>query len=493
MLERSLNEIADSRGASQSASLSELATVAASVGDVLPSGGPGVLARDTADGVAGWEELPDRGEIVVEGADPTGVADSSDAFAAARDAVMATAVDAGGGHYALQAKLVIPAGTFRIDDPGSLLDAGMLTGTEKIVGYVIEGAGRVATTIEFGAASGALLVNDDQVLELQIRDLSVEGDSASVVFIDSTSQGNAAQHAYIENVSASGSWDDLVVLQGDDDANNNSEWTFQKCNFNGTYAGAVFSVGPQAHVEQDQFVNHDFLSCQFSAVGDYIKLTHGGSVNVIGGNAQLLAGGGKMFNIPSASGTHFSGVARILCQGMRVELRDEDSMLIDALDWKGGSIIFDSIDTTAGSHAYSDPDTVTARFYGQGDAGPNVQFRGCQLVGQHEYQYASSDWQAPPAAAVYDSCFIQGHTDLQDFIVNTQVGGSGRDGVALAGRLPQLNTAYTFGTQRRDHRTEVAVNWHMRRGGRCSAMLVVQTRGRQGSGRLAGRSRCGCR
>lgn len=392
--------------------------------------------------------------------DPTGATDSDAAFAALLAAAQATAIldedDAAPTiARATKAVLEIPPGRYVINDPEVL----MSTAVAVTNGWVIRGAGRRVTSIEFSPSSpGALLKNNNQYRLIEIENISFFGGNSNATFLDSISQGGGAQNYTFRNVEWSGTWANVIRLAGNASANNNSEFLFEKCLVTGDFGSFLKSGDGGANQLQDNFVNFDFVSCEIQYnTGTLINLIYGGAVRFFGGSLILL-GAGTLFKLDTAS--HYAGTCQLHVEGQRVELHTSSSKLIDSI-WKSGNITFDTCLFDAAAVASS---TTIATFYGSADCGPMVVWNNCRMAGKQEYKYDGNTFNAPPGRALYHRCVISQFEKPQDSIVNTAVSGTGSLGGIWQIDFEGCMGGYTYGADGNKPGYEVSANWQRRMG-----------------------------
>ena len=391
------------------------------------------------------------------GAVGDGVTDDSAAFVAWNAAMRATSVSGmPSAHFVTRAQGYIPPGRYLITTPEALLT----TAAGITNGWVVEGAGRQLTTIEFRPPTpGALMKNNDQYRHLRFEGITFVGGNSNATCVDSISQGGGASNYHFQNCEFMGTWADGIRLAGDAEADNNSEWLFTKCSIKGTYTRAFFTCGDGgANQMQDQFVNYDFVGCEvYLTSGGFINMIYGGAVRVLGGTLQMQ-GAGTLFTLGNP--IHYSGCTSLHVEGQRVELRGATSKLIDCV-WKNGNITFDTCMFNATAVASS---TIIASFDGSGDCGPIVTWDNCRMAGKQEYKFGSNTWMAQPGRAIYRNCYIP-YEHMQDSIVNTPVGATDALGGMWLIDFDRCRGASTYGSSGSLPGYEVVGNWQRRRGG----------------------------
>ncbi|MFC5405025.1 glycosyl hydrolase family 28-related protein [Cohnella soli] len=357
------------------------------------------------------------------GADPTGVTDSSDAFARALDYIeQATAANPAASvledHTRRgRARLIIPEGCYSISKPEALMRRSYRTRT---LGLTIQGAGRGVTQIIYRnkAKNKYLLYNEDAWMFVSISDIEFISVEPGNNFMYSHASGGAQNYSF-ERCVWNGEWNDIFRLEG---SNNNSEMTWYHCNFSGSIKRGVYVPAAGG---SDQFLNYNFFACQFEvSAGDYLVFERGGNINVWGGSLIHTDKdqGGTFFKL--LNGSHAFGVQRFLCIGARFEHRGPGSRLIEC-EWNDGTVSFISCDTA--SQSFRLAPVVNAVFTSANQKMPSILFHMCVLAGKHEYRYGSGSWNAPHNVA-YENCEFSQAASAQDVIVWTSEPGVGKGG-----------------------------------------------------------------
>lgn len=391
------------------------------------------------------------------GAKGDGVTDDSAAFIACRDAYLASATVNAQGARTLRGRMTIPAGKYLITQPAALFDQGALSSAQTY-GYHVTGADRSGTEIIFTpAAPGALCINPNMFLNTTFENVCFTGSNADAVFLSSISQGGFAQNYTFRNCMWLGTWNEGIQLGGNVNAGNNSEIVWDKCGIHGAYTGAFFHCGSGgAFQSQDQFVNFDFNACEIELYsGTFLRADYGGSIRVRGGS-MIMINSGTLFDL--RTGVHFGGIANLLVEGQRIELRNSNCKLIYS-EWKAGVVQFVGCDM----EPIAGVNWTTATFYGSNDSGVLVSWNGCKLMGHHEYQFDGNMWSAVGSKAIYRDCIIGQYDDLQDLIVSTALASTTSLGGAWLIEFAGCKGKNNYGTNGADHAHDVVMNWQQRK------------------------------
>lgn len=353
------------------------------------------------------------------GAKGDGTTDDSAAIVAARNAVTSTLVNGEASR-----ELYFPAGNYIVKTPDALLNSPT-TSPAAINGYWIEGDRKRGSQITFSSTVGAstdplvgnLITAVNRVLRLRIKNIRFNSTNANQSFFygfnSSTNTGGNLLPQYgfghnnqdfiLEDVEWTGSWKRGIGLDGDWNANLNSEWVFKNCHHanSTTWSDAFLHSGVtkatssgsdpagfnmtsgEGYYQQDQFLNFDFYSCKFEpASGDIIKMDKGGGVRVFGGSWIYIdnAAAGTFFKMAPES--HVDSVMNLAVYGTRFELRSPNNKLLDT-GWYGkrGHISFYNVSTSSQSFRSWAAEAEQISIRGRGNAMPHVKFDNCDLMG----------------------------------------------------------------------------------------------------------------
>ncbi|WP_246094902.1 hypothetical protein [Streptomyces roseicoloratus] len=381
----------------------------AAAGAVVAGGAPAYAAGSGDD--------PHSVSVLSKNADPTGATPSDDAFRAAAAEVLASYQPDPISGAVPKKVLVIPPGTYRLTQPGSLLpDVDGTNPGEGHVGGIIDGVtitgyGKRLTRIIYAPAENdtTLWTNNQRYKNIRISGITFVSENPTSSFNYAySSASHGVQDTWYSDVEWQGGWKRGIGLDGPATTSNlNSEMGWDHCQIGGSYSDAFLVLGmtPGAS-QQDQFLNYWFRECKVEyKAGVFVKNNRGGSMNFIGGSYILTdaASTGTFFQLSSAAGTRADSVMRLYAQGIRFELRGTGHKVIDSR-WYKGSVSFVSCDDTANSFKSWAPDAVTHvyAFDANGDRGPTVRYTDCALMGSH--QVATGTAATTAGKVIYDGC-----------------------------------------------------------------------------------------
>jgi hypothetical protein len=300
--------------------------------------------------------------------------DCTDAFArmlAAVDKGLRT--DAGGSVPVARHTILLGAGPYLLSKPW------MVSAKGRAQGLTVRGIGKRASEIVYSGTE-PLLTNNDRWMGVRWHDVSFRSTNPAAEFLYSWSTGGAQDWAFT-NCEWRGSWANGIVLDGPVGKSNcNSEWRFDGCHINGSYAGAWLVSGWSADPSQDQFLNFWINDCKVEYdQGTFLELRRGGNV-ICRGGSYILKGASPnslFFRMPPASPGHADSVQNLLLDGIRFEPRA--GTILDSA-WKGQQTIRSCMDN-AWSYRSGNEQQVMWHFTNPG----GVLFEGCQLAGVHRY------------------------------------------------------------------------------------------------------------
>ncbi|GMK46696.1 hypothetical protein PghCCS26_38250 [Paenibacillus glycanilyticus] len=311
--------------------------------------------------------------------------------------------------------IYVPAGSYVIKSAEAMIRSSYTTRT---LGLQIVGAGAGMTQILFQPKTPGsyLMYNKDAWLFLHLADLTFDSNNSKNGLMRSYSTGGAQKYS-VERCLFTGSWNYAFYLEGN---NTNSEFTFYDCTWVGSY-NKMFYVPASG---SDQFVNYNFISCNFEvSQGDFLSLEKGGCVSVYGGSFIHTSGGGTFFRL--LGNTHAYGTERFLCVGARIEHRSSTSVLVEC-EWANGSVTFLNVDASSSIPARSS--TSIAAIFRSGNVPlPIIKFDNCRLLGAHQYQYYVNSWNELSNIR-YENCTFEQHADPSTFISFTAADGNGNKG-----------------------------------------------------------------
>ena len=328
--------------------------------------------------------------------------------------------------------------------PGNCLiktDVQLLGGLSNVqtAGLKIFGAGREVSRITFqppnsGATRQYLFHNNNAWQFVTVEGITFIGDNAQISgqrgytqtgFLLSNSTGEAQNWTFVRD--AWKGFDRAIELTGKD---TNSEFTWDHCGISG-YVLHFLYVDPSVGDRGDQFLNYNFRDTQFEVNdGSLIDMAWGGSINIYGGSWIHINRDQPptlpFINLGQANGQHAFGTQRLYVNGVRVEHRAQCSgpCLLKS-NWVSGSITFDTIDDSPLAFHSGSQNWKMVTVNPGNNAGPNIVFRNCQLMGRHEYVFSSNSFNRAHTVTYEDSTLVN-HTSPADFIIrtgNTNPGG----------------------------------------------------------------------
>lgn len=334
---------------------------------------------------------------------------TTDDSAAIRRAVDALLLARRGG--VVSDVLFFPPGTYRVTRPDVLMWSPTAGTADQVFGLTILGCGPRVSEIFFDRKAvlssdprvGNLITAAVRLRYLKISNISFTSESASNNFGYFWSRdGDDAKLRYpafghgqnqnmtFERVEWRGTWNRVIGLDGDQQANNNSEWLFDSCStgIDFTTTDAFLRVGittPTVNQQQNQFLNFTLLNCHMALrKGTMLRFDRGGSINIIGGSWSMASpdvGPCTAIHMPLSNGD--PSAARLLVQGVRFEPKAANHKIIDCA-WENGHVTFVSCSDVASlqfpaasayaTHVYRT--TVNNRL-------PLVRYQDCALAGHH--------------------------------------------------------------------------------------------------------------
>lgn len=376
------------------------------------------------------------------GADPTGVADSTAAIKAARDASIA----GGGG------PVWCPPGTFRITESGVFSSIG----ESNKFGPKYIGAGRRLTT-----------------LELDVNDATEKW------FYDNGTGTRRLAHGTFEDIHFTST--DVAYGNGFKYWSNGHEKgdVFNRCRFtslgtaihtHGTanasefrFIACTFKVPNVLYLDNSQSVNHDFLSCYMEFSGDcFVSASANG-----GGIVRVL--GGSMIHETTATTDHWLvnyddslWSTAFMFIGVKTEMRTVYAKLFKTGVGQSRISIVDSdfAPVTGGSREAVNVGTNTEIVFERCHIPPDLTFQVNDNVSGLGYQVDKN------GVLKFLDCWVD--EDLLDqFTLNTY------GGVVLRGCRTDDNTVETWpSTTHNRYALDADLNWQNNAGVRCSSVPV---------------------
>lgn len=301
----------------------------------------------------------------------------------------------------------IPAGDYIVSDFDLFKSTANVTG-----GLSITGAGRFITRIFFKPSSEDkyLFFNNDKWYHINFSDLTFYGDiEKNTNFMYSYSTGKAQNYTF-QRVT----WENFNYVFCLEGSNNNSEFSWYHCNFNGTINRGLYIP----HEGNDQFVNYNFYACNFEvSKGTFIDVKKGGNINIFGGSLMYYAGhtGGERFFYLDGY-EHTAGVQRFLCEGTRVEIppTHTNALLIES-NWSGANIQFTNIDCSPQA-PFSKISKTSIKINCSSDRRNIVRFDNCNLLGNVTIKYDENTVKGQ-SIIQFNECKLFNAPTVEEFIV----------------------------------------------------------------------------
>ncbi|MEV4746417.1 glycosyl hydrolase family 28-related protein [Streptosporangium sp. NPDC049248] len=361
-------------------------------------------------------------DVKDHGAKGDGVTDDSDAIKAA-----VTAAIAGRTNGVVKKEIYFPPGTYKVTKKDTLMWSPTGGRADQIFGLRFRGAGPRVTTINFATDFTAnsdprennLITAAVRLRYAYFQDMAFQSTNPnnrfayywSVDTIDDTSQypeyGNGQNQYFVyQNIEWKGAWDRVIGIDGDHEANNNSEHHFILCSTDtaSVYTDAFLHCGissPSSRNQQNQFLNYFMLSCNFAlAGGDFFRFDRGGSINVIGGSWSMVGSSpARYFYMPLANGE--IGATRLSVSGVRFEPKSANHKIIDC-NWNNGSVLFTSCSDLAALQYSSAAGFNLHRYAATSNRLPIARYQDCTLAGYHLVDAAGST--VTNGKMIYEGC-----------------------------------------------------------------------------------------
>jgi hypothetical protein len=314
------------------------------------------------------------------------------------DAAVAAAmklVDRPGGGPA-RGKLVFPDGDFHLTKP--IIDSPP-GNTKTLEGLTVEGRGKRVTTIHWDARGRTAIQAIKRLRFFTLRGLSVVSPDPANTFCYAFSDvagGGFNQRWLWEDVEFRGRWLRVLALDGDADANLNSEMTFNRVETatDSDFAAAFLECGAidgKADNQEHQFLNYWFRDCNLTLkAGTALRFNRGGSVSVENGSWSAVGKDGNItwFHMPNPAYNNRSS-AQLAVRRVRFEPKGPGHRVIDC-GWGTGSVVFEdccdlsSVQNTD-SYGYNLHRYAGGRPWGSGEM-PAVYYVRHQGAGYHLYE-----------------------------------------------------------------------------------------------------------
>ncbi|GAA2319584.1 hypothetical protein GCM10009853_092110 [Glycomyces scopariae] len=353
-------------------------------------------------------------DVKAYGAVGDGVTDDSDAVRAAVAAALT-----GRRSGVVGKEVFFPPGDYRITKADTLMWSPTTGSADQVFGLRYRGCGPRVTNIRFDTAFTANAdptKNNLITAAVRLRYTYFEGMSFSSTnpannfayywSVDSLAGTPAhPEYGYGQNqyfvyrdIEWKGTWNRVIGVDGDAEANNNSEHHFVLCSTDtaSKYTDAFLTCGvtdPAGRKQQDQFLNYYVQSCNFAlAGGDFFKFNRGGSINVYGGSWSMVGTAAARYFVLPCSADGDTTAARLNVNGVRFEpKKSADQRVIDC-GWNRGTVTFTSCSDIAAIQEAS-AFYNTHRYSGEGGRIPIVRYQDCVLGGYHLVDAAGTSLQ----------------------------------------------------------------------------------------------------
>lgn len=294
-------------------------------------------------------------------------------------------------------EIYFPRGTYNLSNSIFYTPDG---NTRMLEGLTIRGAGKRRTKVNFSGTSGNPLFRAIKALRFfRLEGFSFYSTSLNNTFcygFSDVAGGGYNQRWTIEDVEWHGKWKHIFALDGDEDANLNSEMSFIRCETSTTaeFGEAFFELGAidgVADNQENQFLNYFFYDCNLTLLtGTVFRINKGGSIRVINGSwsaASKTGGPITWFHMPRTNYNNRSA-AQLSIQGVRFEPKAAEHVVLDC-GWNTGTVSFtDCIDLSSSqndaSKAYTLYRVTGGSPWGKGEM-PIITFTRHQGVGYHSY------------------------------------------------------------------------------------------------------------
>lgn len=366
-------------------------------------------------------------DVTDHGAKGDGVSDDSDAIRAA-----VTAAIAGRSGGVVKKEIFFPPGNYRVTKKDTLMWSPTNGKADQIFGLRFRGCGPRVTNVFFDtdfAATADPRENNLITAAVRLRytyfeDMSFSSTNPNNRFayfwsVDAlTGQPQFPEYGFgqnqyfvYRNIEWKGTWDRVIGIDGDHEANNNSEHHFILCSTDtkSAYTDAFLHCGissPADRNQQNQFLNYFMLSCNFAvAKGDFFRFDRGGSINVLGGSwstvndAELGPQDIRYFYMPLPNGEMTA--TRLHVNGVRFEPKSEKHKIIDC-NWNNGSVTFTSCSDMAAIQRSTAANFNLHRYAADSGRLPIVRYQDCILGGYHLVDAAGSS--LTNGKMIYEGC-----------------------------------------------------------------------------------------
>lgn len=354
---------------------------------------------------------------------------STDDSQAIKNAVSAAIAGRVGG--VAQKSLFFPPGIYRVTQKDTLMYSPETGSADQIFGLTIEGCGNRVSEIFFDTSFSAtsdprennLITAAVRLRYTKFKNMSFRSANGNNNFGYFWSRDNRDtnytyplygfgqnQYFIFENIEWRGPWNRVLGVDGDQVANNNSEWTFRNCSTDtlSAYTDAFCHVGitnPASNNQQDQFLNWWMENCNWTlASGTVFKFDRGGAINVRGGSCSAVGTAGTIIWYQMNRGSDITA-SRLLVEGCRFEPKAATHKIIDC-NWEAGNVTFISCADVGSLQVLGSPGPADYTLHNYtattNNRIPIVRYVDCVLAGNHSLTTGSTA--VSTGKIIYEGC-----------------------------------------------------------------------------------------
>jgi len=328
----------------------------------------------------------------------------------------------------VQKEVYFPPGNYKVTQKDTFMWSPTNGQADQIFGLRFRGGGPRVTNIDFVTSFGATSdPRENNLITAAVRlrytyfeDMSFRSTNPNNRFAyfwsrddDDTNllypaYGHGQNQYFVyRNVEWRGQWDRVIGIDGDQQANNNSEHHFLFCSTDtvSKYTDAFLHCGitnPSANPQQNQFLNFFMESCNFAlAGGNFFRFDRGGSINVIGGSWSMVGTEPACyFYMPSPNGE--LSATRLHVSGVRFEPKMGTRQRIIDCAWGQGNVTFTSCSDMAAVQVPSAAAHNYHRYVAANGRIPIVRYQDCVLAGHHMVD--SGTTRLASGKVIYEGC-----------------------------------------------------------------------------------------
>ncbi|MDG5490655.1 hypothetical protein [Psychroserpens sp. SPM9] len=263
--------------------------------------------------------------------------------------------------------------------------------------------------------------NLDRGLFITFQDITFIGNSSTTNAFYSESNGGAQDYLF-ERCTFLGRYNRVFTIRGGTSPNTNSEWSFEKCSFNGEIQ-VIMDVK-----DSGQFLNYWFNETKFwSKIGSTIISDNGGHFKFVNCDWSGFEPESDTYIFELRDNNASRGVNDFRIINGRFELKNEHARVLKS-NWNQGNI---EINADFGSQVFKfgleqqDPNFIdinTLKHFefnlqGTGTVGNslNVNFKNSVMMGYHDFNYQNNSWRGT-GKILYENCSFPHRNSLDDFV-----------------------------------------------------------------------------